>query len=126
MAKGSAASNIVIAVRLQRRSVAPNGHSFCLEGWGFACKSCFVAGTVLCESVFDLFVVLCDLGVSQGILASPRSNTGAEVQAPYSDAGMKAIARFQRASERSGACKRRSIPIREVIRSGMELRSFAL
>ena len=69
---------------------------------------------------------LCDLGVSQGILASPRSNTGAEVQAPYSGAGMKAIARFQRASERAVACKRRSIPIREIIRSGMELRSFAL
>ena len=99
---------------------------FILKLGGFACKSCFVAGTVLCESVFDLFVVLCDLGVSQGIVASPRSNTGAEAQAPCGNAGMKAIARFQRASEVSGACKTRSIPIREIIRSGLELRSFAL
>ena len=59
-------------------------------------------------------MLLCDLGVSQGVVASPRSNTSAEVQA------MKTITRFRRGSERSGACKTRSIPSREILRSELE------
>ena len=72
-------------------------------------------------SVFDLSVLSCDLGVSQGVVASPRSNTGAEVQAPYSvTPAMKTISRFRWASERSGACKTGSIPIREILTSKLE------
>ena len=65
--------------------MVPDGNYYYFCAWGSACKSCFLAGTIPCKSVCDLSALLCgDLGVSQGVVASPRSrsNTGAEVQAP--------------------------------------------